>query len=471
MTQKIKSNATPALSFSGHTSFRPVEAHRAETSQDTTSHCHPEERSDVRVLEQVGTVIVSQGPHGGKAPSGRRERCEGGRSMVEMLGTLAIMGVLSIGGVAGYRYAMDKLNANTILSEISKRAMTASQQRLIGQSINLNEYGAAKIQDFDVTHTNDVDGDTAFFSLTVADVPKGICDKVIENKLRTVSEVWLNTDTDVTDGGSCDDGENNTIEFVFENTLNTNVVAGKFDYDNCPESFYQCSTTHSCVTSENDCPSLCAVNEELSSGCVCPEHRDRTGGVCGNCVDVENYEPWTQPVLTSNGIMGGNNAFACSASGELGTRKAWRAFDNSNENPETDCWHSSYNNDWLSWYTQKPTKIKSLVIHNRGDGGAVGVLAVADFQIQYSDDNSSWTTVVSGKNPSNSPYDSYSQTVDAASGHNYWRIYILSGYLPNGTTSTGDDYRSIGEVTINADEVTSVTDYELNESGYCEIVE
>ena len=31
-----------------------------------------------------------------------------GRSMVEMLGTLAIMGVLSIGGIAGYRYAMDK---------------------------------------------------------------------------------------------------------------------------------------------------------------------------------------------------------------------------------------------------------------------------------------------------------------------------------------------------------------------------
>ncbi len=29
---------------------------------------HPEERSDVRVSEQVGTEFVSQGPHGGKAP-------------------------------------------------------------------------------------------------------------------------------------------------------------------------------------------------------------------------------------------------------------------------------------------------------------------------------------------------------------------------------------------------------------------
>ena len=39
---------------------------------------------------------------------------QSGRSMVEMLGTLAIMGVLTIGGVAGYRYAINKSNANTI---------------------------------------------------------------------------------------------------------------------------------------------------------------------------------------------------------------------------------------------------------------------------------------------------------------------------------------------------------------------
>ena len=34
-----------------------------------------------------------------------------GRSMVEMLGTLAIIGVLSIAGIAGYRYALTKYKA------------------------------------------------------------------------------------------------------------------------------------------------------------------------------------------------------------------------------------------------------------------------------------------------------------------------------------------------------------------------
>ena len=42
-----------------------------------------------------------------------------GRSMIEMLGVLAIIGVLTIGGLMGYRYAMNKHKANTILNDVS----------------------------------------------------------------------------------------------------------------------------------------------------------------------------------------------------------------------------------------------------------------------------------------------------------------------------------------------------------------
>ena len=37
-----------------------------------------------------------------------------GRSMVEMLGVLAIIGVLSVGGIAGYSKAMEKYNINKL---------------------------------------------------------------------------------------------------------------------------------------------------------------------------------------------------------------------------------------------------------------------------------------------------------------------------------------------------------------------
>lgn len=44
---------------------------------------------------------------------------ESGRSMVEMLGVLAIVGVLSIGGIAGYTKAMAKYKINSTLDQIS----------------------------------------------------------------------------------------------------------------------------------------------------------------------------------------------------------------------------------------------------------------------------------------------------------------------------------------------------------------
>ena len=42
-----------------------------------------------------------------------------GRSMVEILGVLAIIGVLTFGGIQGYQYAMEKYNANQIANEVS----------------------------------------------------------------------------------------------------------------------------------------------------------------------------------------------------------------------------------------------------------------------------------------------------------------------------------------------------------------
>lgn len=44
---------------------------------------------------------------------------EQGRSMIEMLGVLAIVGVLSVGGIAGYSKAMNKFKTNKVVDQIS----------------------------------------------------------------------------------------------------------------------------------------------------------------------------------------------------------------------------------------------------------------------------------------------------------------------------------------------------------------
>ena len=53
---------------------------------------------------------------------------ETGRSMVEMLGVLAIIGVLSVGGIAGYTMAMNKYKANEVLNVISMLSTVAHAQ-------------------------------------------------------------------------------------------------------------------------------------------------------------------------------------------------------------------------------------------------------------------------------------------------------------------------------------------------------
>lgn len=48
---------------------------------------------------------------------------EAGRSMIEMLGVLAIIGVLSVGGIAGYTQAMKKYKVNEAVNTISMAAV------------------------------------------------------------------------------------------------------------------------------------------------------------------------------------------------------------------------------------------------------------------------------------------------------------------------------------------------------------
>ena len=61
---------------------------------------------------------------------------ESGRSMVEMLGVLAIIGVLSIGGIAGYTMAMNRFRANEAIDIANKYAslVFAQNQTLLART-------------------------------------------------------------------------------------------------------------------------------------------------------------------------------------------------------------------------------------------------------------------------------------------------------------------------------------------------
>ena len=81
---------------------------------------------------------------------------ESGRSMVEMLGVLAIIGVLSIGGIAGYTIAMNRYRANEWLNtaaQVSILAMTKDGGK--GNTATLQDLGGVGAVTLSGANTND----------------------------------------------------------------------------------------------------------------------------------------------------------------------------------------------------------------------------------------------------------------------------------------------------------------------------
>ncbi|MBR3501365.1 MAG: prepilin-type N-terminal cleavage/methylation domain-containing protein, partial [Alphaproteobacteria bacterium] len=91
-----------------------------------------------------------------------RER-QSGRSMIEMLGVLAIIGVLSVGGIAGYSKAMQKYRTNKTIEQITLiagniRSFFAPQKSYAGLS-SYSDTGKAIIKKAKLVPDEMWDGD------------------------------------------------------------------------------------------------------------------------------------------------------------------------------------------------------------------------------------------------------------------------------------------------------------------------
>ena len=72
---------------------------------------------EVNTLQR--TKEQSRGEGNGLLRFARNDACSAGRSMIEMLGVLAIVGVLTVGGIAGYSKAMEQYKLNKVLNQYS----------------------------------------------------------------------------------------------------------------------------------------------------------------------------------------------------------------------------------------------------------------------------------------------------------------------------------------------------------------
>ena len=76
--------------------------------------------------------------------------------MIEMLGVLAIIGVMSIGGIAGYRIAMNKYQANVILEDVNRFAFTIVERSPLPDG-EISPADFVKTTPYTITAENDVE--------------------------------------------------------------------------------------------------------------------------------------------------------------------------------------------------------------------------------------------------------------------------------------------------------------------------
>jgi hypothetical protein len=192
--------------------------------------------------------------------------------MVEMLGVLAVVGVLSVGGIVGYTHAMNKYHANEIVSEVSMMAVTASQGLLLNGDFTLDEYGD-EVAGYSYGYNVDFGGIEDRFSITVQGVEDGVCENIKNMNFSALNQILVNGTAD----GDCTDPSD--VEFVFYNDLG-GERNGKGDEENGNEKTYGYCNEYSCIECTEGKTAYC--NEET---CICTDGIRGKDWECGDYYD------------------------------------------------------------------------------------------------------------------------------------------------------------------------------------------
>ena len=225
---------------------------------------------------------------------------ETGRSMIEMLGVLAIIGVLSIAAVAGYRFALLKFRANEVTNELNMRAINVSAQMLnTGTVYEKNEliedgFGDTLTVGFPV-ETAISDRNTDYFEILVSDIPADLCRQILrdyENPIMIfVNNVRYNADTTI-----CDDETQNALNdmgFIYKNDLGTHEACSEKGYFDEEDFQCHCSGNTYLDIYTNDC--LCPAKmvwDYTQLTCVdsnCQEGEFEYQTTCISCKDEGLY--------------------------------------------------------------------------------------------------------------------------------------------------------------------------------------
>ncbi|MBR5130495.1 MAG: type II secretion system protein [Alphaproteobacteria bacterium] len=160
---------------------------------------------------------------------------QSGRSMVEMLGVLAIIGVLSVSGIMGYSYGMDKYRANQTVNDVMMRAIdviTYADRGVDPNTVGWPEKNPVGYPASFVLDENNV------YSVQVQNIPSRVC-QMVGDALKTTAEVYVDS-VDLANAieDPCETSDDNTMTFYFEASSNANNVSECQTDADCGENKY-----------------------------------------------------------------------------------------------------------------------------------------------------------------------------------------------------------------------------------------
>ena len=144
---------------------------------------------------------------------------ESGRSMVEMLGVLAIIGVLSVGAIAGYSYGMAKYRANETINDIMLRRTDLIRQQATVSVPTLDEWtDTATIYPMELVKMEEtVNGQqNTVYGIGVSGVHSKTC-QIIAEELSSQAQIIINgyQYNGTFNKSFCDISDQNDMDFYF----------------------------------------------------------------------------------------------------------------------------------------------------------------------------------------------------------------------------------------------------------------
>lgn len=214
----------------------------------------------------------------------KKRHQETGRSMIEMLSVIALIGVLSIGGIAGYKMAMNKYKTNELLNQSNKFVELCTIKKQQNPAINvdcsgiISELGKNILPD---TWSFSSDANSKTFSLTIPSVEKAVCQNMSQSGWSRLLSMHISTPEGekITESGkNCP--INGTISLTFADNPSTYIGSNTEDEkpSTSDEPDEPCSGIQ--IWYEGECvdPSSCPTNTFRDSG-----------GSCIPCSDPNSY--------------------------------------------------------------------------------------------------------------------------------------------------------------------------------------